>query len=251
MEGGALPRTPTAATVVAIAQDRCGFAHGPAGVTEHARHRRRRIRTWMAVSGGLVLGFAAALAGRWAFTTFGDRVQSVPDTCEVASEVDLFRLPSGASREMFLVPAGPDANGEPALARALYPGEEPPRELASLLLANVSADEPWPVDFEQRPLACRRDAAGAWTPLERLSSASGTRLAPAELLRLRSLGADASRLVVEPRSLRRVLVALPPKCRIGDLSGVQWGETPLVRDKLALERIRLFREDPAAVTMGR
>jgi hypothetical protein len=93
--------------------------------------------------------------------------------------------------------------------------------------------------------------ASAWTPLERPSAAAAQRLTPTDLLRLRSLGAGPGSLVVEPHSLRRVLVALPPKCRMSDLSGVQWGETALVRDRLDLERVRRFREDPAAVTTGR
>jgi hypothetical protein len=168
--------------------------------------------------------------------------------------VDLFRLPSTERREMFLVPAGPDANGEPALAKALFPGEEPPRELAALLLANVSSDEPWAVDFDAKPLSCRRLDGDEWRPLTDLAPAvasASPRLGPSDLLRLRGLGAIGGKMTVEPRSMRRVLVALPPKCRLSDLSDVQWGDVPLLRDQLDLERVRRFREDPAGATMGR
>lgn len=210
-----------------------------------------RIRTWVAVTGGLLLGFVAARAGSWAWTAFGRSRVTAAASAEVASTVDLFRLPPGAHREMFLVPAGPDANGEPHLAAALYPGETPPRELASLMLANLSADEPWSVDLETRPLACRVGDDPSWKRLARSSGETSAALSPQDRLRLTSLGGGSGTVIVEPHSLRRVLVALPPNCRIADLSGVQWGETALVRDRLELERIRRFREDPNAVTMGR
>ena len=212
----------------------------------------RRTPTWAAVATGVLLGLAAAAAGIAAWNAFGRRA-AVPseDARQVAAQVELFRLPPGAHREMFLVPAGPDANGEPALARALFPGEEPPRELASLLLANVSPDEPWTVDLAATPLACRRHATAAWETLGGLGASEASMLGEADRLRLRSLGSAGQTVTVEPRSLRRILFALPPKCRIADLSGVQWGTTPLVRDQLDLERVRRFREDPAAVTTGR
>ena len=214
--------------------------------------RRRRARTWIAVGGGLVIGFVAAFAGTIAWNLFGRRADDAPPRGrEVAQQVDLFRLPSRARQEMFLVPAGPDANGEPRLATALFPDEDPPRELALLLLANVSPDEPWHVDLDAAPLACRTSAGSALTPLQKLDPTGAARLAPSDRLRLRSLSAAGGKLTVEPRSMLRVLLALPPKCRLADLSDVQWGETPLVRDQLDLERIRRFREDPAAVTTGR
>lgn len=203
------------------------------------------------MTAGLALGFVAASAGKLAWSTFGRKAaQATEGGRAVATLVDLFRLPPSAQREMFLVPSGPDANGEPSLAAALFPGEEPPRELASLLVANVSADEPWTLDLDAEPLRCRRAGADSWEPLRGLDPAKA-KLDPADLLRLRGLGGGGARITVEPRSLRRVLMALPPRCRIGDLSDVQWGGTALVRDRLDLERVRRFREDPAAVTTGR
>jgi hypothetical protein len=213
--------------------------------------RRRAVPTWAAVLAGAALGLLAAFGGSLAWNSLARRSAAAPGAAhEVANRVDLFRLPPSAHREMFLVPAGPDANGEPSLAKALFPGEDPPRELASLLLANVSPDEPWTVDLEAQPLACRRSGSG-WEPLRGPAPSAATRLAAPDLLRLRSLGSAGGRVVVEPRTMRRVLVALPPNCRIADLSDVQWGTTPLVRDQLDLERIRRFREDPSAVTTGR
>ena len=202
----------------------------------------------MAVTGGLLLGFVAARVGSWAFSAFGRSRPEAGASAQIASTVGLFRLPPGAHREMFLVPAGPDANGEPHLAAALFPGEAPPRELASLMLANVSPDDTWSVDLDARPLSCRVGDDPVWRPLAR---ATGGALSPQDRLRLTSLGGGGGPVLVEPRSLRRLLLALPPNCRIADLSGVQWGETALVRDALELERIRRFREDPSAVTMGR
>ena len=214
--------------------------------------RPGRATMWTAVAAGLAMGFAAATLATLGWDALRRRGSepSVPPR-EVASRVDLFRLPSGGPREMFLVPAGPDANGEPALARSLFPGEEPPRTLATLLVANVAPEEAWTLDLEATPLACRRSADGAWEPLLGLDARDGGTLSAAERLRLRSLGATGKRVVVEARSLRQVLMALPPRCTISDLSAVQWGRTPLVRDALELERIRRFREDPAAVTTGR
>src|SRR5262245_45449214 len=99
------------------------------------------------------MGMAAAFAGMYLWNTFGRKPADEPPPWRgTAAEVDLFRLPSAQDREMFLLPAGPDANGEPALADALFPGEAPPRELASLLVANVSTDRPWDVDLDAAPL---------------------------------------------------------------------------------------------------
>jgi hypothetical protein len=202
-----------------------------------------------------VLGFLAAAAGTtlWTVLSRGNG-ESSGEWREIATQVDLFRLPSTDRREMFLVPAGPNAEGEPLLAKALFPGEEPPRELASLLLANVSPDEPWAVDLETKPLSCRRVDDDVWRPITGVApstAADGPRLTPTELLRLRGLGAGVGKTTVEPRSLRRVLLALPPNCRLSDLSDVQWDGVPLVRDQLELERVRRFREDPAGATIGR
>jgi hypothetical protein len=210
---------------------------------------RARIPSWLAVATGAALGLAFATGGVAAWNAYvRSRRGGGTGVREVAAMVDLFRLPPSRDREMLLVPAGPDANGEPSLARALFPGEEPPRELASLLLANVSPDEAWTVDRVASPLSCRGSETDAWLPL---AGVGGESLSPAEALRLRSLGGPPERLVVEPGSMRRVLMALPANSRLPDLSGVQWGDMPLVRDRLELERVRRFREDPAAVRAGR
>jgi hypothetical protein len=215
------------------------------------RPRGRATPTWVAVLAGAALGLGVAFGGSLAWSAIAHRAASATGAGgEVAAQVDLFRLPASPHREMFLVPAGPDANGEPALAKALFPGEDPPRELASLLLANVSPDEPWTVDLDAQPLACRRSGA-EWETLRGLAASGASHLAEGDRLRLRGLGAAGGRVVVEPKSMRRVLVALPRNCRISDLSDVQWGTTPLYRDQLDLERIRRFREDPSAVTTGR
>jgi len=215
----------------------------------------RRPPTWLAVVAGAALGFLAAFGGAGVWNTYfrGDAAPSPPARAAAAS-VDLFRLPPSGRREMYLVPAGPDATGEPALARALFPEENPPRELASLLLANVSPDEPWLVDLDAAPLACRRTDGGAWTSIEGVATtvASGAaRISSSDMVRLRGLGAVGGKVMVEPRSLRHVLLALPRNCRLADLSDVQWGDARLLRDRLELSRIRRFREDPAAVTAGR
>jgi len=210
-----------------------------------------RPPTWLAVAAGAGLGFFAAFLAAGAWNAFGRRDAVAPGVERTAPpQVDLFRLPSKANREMVLVPAGPDASGEPRLAAALFPNENPPRELAALLLANVSPDEPWLVDLDAAPLACRRADDAAWTPLAPLALDASS-LTAAERLRLRGLGAVGGKLTVEPRSLRQVLLALPPNCRLGDLSGVQWGDMKLERDRLDLTRVRRFREDPAAATAGR
>jgi hypothetical protein len=216
---------------------------------------RRRPPTWLAVVVGAALGLLVAFAGAGVWNAYVRRDAAPPSSERGANaSVDLFRLPPSGRREMYLVPAGPDATGEPLLAKALFPEEDPPRELASLLLANVSPDEPWLVDLDATPLACRRGDGGAWTSLEGLAPAvasGAARISSSEMLRLRGLGAVGGKVTVEPRSLRHVLLALPRNCRLADLAGVQWGDTPLLRDRLELSRIRRFREDPAAVTAGR
>lgn len=169
-----------------------------------------------------------------------------------ASEVDLFRLPSGAVYELLLCDAGPDASGEPQLAAALFPDEDPPRRLATLFLANVDrggaqGGTPWTVDLTTQPLRAR-DADGAWRSLDPLPATE----IPAWLeLRRRSLGGGRTAARVEPGSVQQMLLALPPGRRVGDLSDVQWGDVPLVRDRLELERLRRFRLDPAGTTTGR
>jgi hypothetical protein len=204
----------------------------------------------MAVAGGVLMGLVSAMAGTYGWRLLARRADPPIEEARAVQVLDLFRLPSGARREMFLVPAGPDGIGEPGLAASLFPDEDPPRELASLLVANVSAEEPWRVDLEGQSLRCRAEGDPSWRPIERLPAAPPS-VSAAEALRLRGLGAGDAAVTVEPRSLRQVLLALPRGCRFSALSDVQWGTTPLVRDKLDAERIRHFREDPAAATTGR
>jgi hypothetical protein len=205
------------------------------------------------VLGGLALGFLAAAGGSGAWRLFGPQAADEVVTARPAPErVRLFRLTADADRAALLVPAGPDETGEPRLAAALFPGEDPARELASLLFANVSPDRAWDVDLATRPVRCRGAGDAEWRVLTGAAERGAQgRLDPADALRLRALGGTETRLVVEPHSVRRVLVALPPGRRMEDLSDVQWGDAPFVRDELDLERLRRFREDPAAVTTGR
>ncbi len=219
----------------------------------HVTGRVRISTSGLGVVAGAGLGFLAAFLGTLAWNARARTAgPSAALTRGAQSEVDLFRLPSSEHREMVLLPAGPDADGEPGLAKALFPDETPPRELASLLLANVSSADPWLVDFDAQQLRCRRAGDDAWTAITGVAStAASVPLSASELLRLRGLGSASGKLTVEPRSLRHVLLALPPKCRLEDLSDVQWDGTPLLRDRLDVERIRRLREDPAAVTTGR
>jgi hypothetical protein len=199
---------------------------------------------------GAAAGVLAVVAGSALWQAFGRRTTPSVEISHGASEsLDLFRLPSGAAREMFLVPAGPDGIGEPALAGALFPGENPPRELAELYVANVSTDETWRLDLAGESIRCRSAAGADWRSLEALRPE--TALDGAQTLRLRSLGGGESDVSVQPKSMRHVLLALPRGMRFSSISDVQWGTTPLLRDRLDVERIRRFREDPAATTTGR
>lgn len=209
----------------------------------------RAPRPWVAIALGASTGLLAAAAGILAWTLWNGRSRhDVPPPHETA-QIDLFRLSSGGAREAMLVPAGPDATGEPRLAERLFPGEKPPRELASLVLSNVSPREAWDVDLRAEPIRCRV-AGGVWEDV-RLLGEMRAGLAPAEDVRLRALGGLESRVRLEPGALRQVLLALPANRRISDLSDVEWGGRPLVRERLGLERLRRFREDPAATVTGR
>lgn len=192
------------------------------------------------------LGVAAVTIGIW---SAWQRARSVdlPAPREVA-RVRLFRLPSGGAREAILLRAGPDATGEPRLAERLF-GADESRELVSLVLANVSPADPWEVDLREAPLRCRSGGT-SWEEIARLDGPF-SELSPADELRLRSLGAGTTRVRVEPGSLRQVLLALPPGRKLEDLTDVQWGERPLTRDQLDLERVRRFREDPGGTFTGR
>jgi hypothetical protein len=208
----------------------------------------RAPRPWAAVLLGAAagLGMAAIALGAWSAWRAAT-APTLPAPRE-AARVDLFRLPSGGAREALLLPAGPDAAGEPRLAERIF-GSADARELVSLFLANVSREEPWDVDLAQAPLRCRAGAA-SWEEIGRLDGPFPG-LPPTDELRLRSLGAGATRLRVEPGTLRQVLLALPPGRKLAELTDVQWGERPLTRDRLDLERVRRFREDPAGTFSGR
>jgi len=215
-------------------------------VSDAPRRTLRASHPWAAVLLGASTGFLAAALGIGLWTFVHSHRDDLPPRREVA-QIDLFRLPSGATHEAMLVPAGPDATGEPRLAAALFPGG--PRELVTLLVANVSPTEPWDVDLVGEPLRCR-SGTGAWETIEPLTGRAAG-LPPADGLRLRSLGSEAAQARLEPGSLRPFLLALPDGRRLSDLTDVQWGDRPLTRDRLGLERLRRFREDPAGMTTGR
>ena len=209
----------------------------------------RAPRAWVAIALGASTGLFAAAAGIFLWTLWSGRSRrDVPPPHDTA-QVDLFRLPSGGAREAMLVPAGPDAAGEPRLAERLFPGEAPPRELASLVLSNVSPKEAWDVDLGAEPIRCRV-AGGVWEDV-RLLGGLRAGLDPADDLRLRALGGTESHVRLEPGALRQVLLALPANRRLSDLSDVEWGGRPLVRERLGIERLRRFRENPAAAVTGR
>lgn len=206
----------------------------------------REIRPWPGIVYGAATGLLASALGIGAWMYLRARPAPLPPARETP-QVDLFRLPSGFAREAMLVPAGPDAIGEPRLAARLFP--DGPRELVTLLLANVSAKDPWDVDLATEPLRCRA-GDGPWEELALLDGA-GARLPAADDLRLRGLGAGSVRVRVDPGSLRQVLLALPPRRKFADLTDVQWGGAALTRDRLEVARLRRFREDPAGTTTGR
>lgn len=211
----------------------------------------RAPRPWAAVTLGASTGFLAAAVGILVWTLY--RRVSAPDLPppQETATVALFRLPSGGAREAILVPAGPDATGEPRLVSRLFPGATPPRELVTLLLANVSPSDAWDVDLSAEPLRCRA-GSGPWEPIAAVPHGPGAGLDAADDLRMRSLGGGgAAHFSLEPGSLRQVLLTLPPGRKMGDLTDVEWGGRPLTRDRLEMERLRRFREDPAGTTTGR
>lgn len=209
----------------------------------------RRRSAWLSIGAGLGLGvLVAVIAALGMEAFFSLRSGGDEQPAQTAEALQLFRLPNGGPHEAYLLPAGPDGQGEERLAGQLFPGEAPTRRLASLLLANVSESEAWDVDLEAEALRCRTSESAPWEPLERLPSgiddAPGA-LDPSSRLRLRSLGAGVVRLSLQPRSMKRVLLALPPDRQFSDLSDVQWGALTLRADRLDLEQARDLREDPA------
>lgn len=209
----------------------------------------RAPRPWAAILLGASTGllFAALAIAGWSW--WDSRPSADLPPRGVASAVDVFRLPSGRAHEALLVPAGPDAIGEPRLSAALFPGETPPRELASFVLANVSPRDEWQVDLARRPVRGRVEG-GAWEEFGVLDGVA-ERAGDADAVRLRALGGGLTELSLRPGSIRRVLLALPKNRKLSDLRDVEWDGSPLERDRLPAERLRRFREDPVAAMAGR
>jgi len=203
------------------------------------------------VLGGAVAGIALATAVIVAWSFLGPepedagRAASRPDTL-----VSVFRLPRGAAYEMLLAPAGPDASGEPALSAGLFPGEQPPRELASVLVANTGALGDWEVDLGSPPVRAKASDA-SWFQLDAVEDAAVSGLDPGLALRFRGLGGGALRRSVAPGTLRRFLLVLPAGRRFADISVVQWGDRTLEPGQIDLERLHAFRERPADVPPAR
>ena len=202
------------------------------------------LRPWVAILGGAVAGVALAAAVIVAWSYLGPappgagRAASRPDTL-----VDVFRLPAGAGESMLVARAGPDASGEPALSAGLFPGEEPVRELASVVVANLSEADSIDVDLAAEPLrACTDDAD--WFELSAVATATAHSLDPTLALRFRGLGGQLGAQSIAPGTLRRFLVALPPGRRFADVSVVQWGDRKLERDRIDVENLHAIRERP-------
>ena len=202
------------------------------------------VRPWVAVAGGAVAGVVLATAVIVGWGLVGARFRDVgqaaarPDTA-----VDVFRLPPGAAFEMLVAPAGPDAQGETEIAERLFPGEEPPRRLAAVLVANTGALGDWEVDLAAPPLRARFGGAD-WVDLAAVDAARTDALGPALALRFRSLGGVPGPRRIEPGTMRRFLLALPPGRTLEDASGVQWGDRVLRRESMDLESFHAFRESP-------
>lgn len=211
--------------------------------------RMARRRSWITVLTGVSAGVLVAILCSMLVRRLADMGHTGGREPVTASLVDFYRLPSGRDQALLVLRAGPDASGEQTLSRRLFPGETPERELATVLVANASSDEPWDVDLEQSPLRLRTGDGSTWEPFvqlaERLDGASDE-LTPADRLRLRGLGAGTTRFRLEPRSARQVLLALPPARRFEQVSDVQWGDTLLRRDHADVERLRALRQDPSA-----
>ncbi len=203
------------------------------------------------MTAGVLAGVALALGvlAAWRLLPTGAEAPTATAAPPAATpSLDCFRLPWGGARELLLVPAGPDGVGEPALSARLFPDEDPGRSLASLLVANVSGEERWDVDLADRPLMARV-GDGPWVRLDADVATNG--LSGSEAARLRALGHGSTRFTLEPGSLRRVLVALPPRRGLAELTDVKWGDESLLRDRLDLRTVRRFRLDPGAVAAGR
>jgi hypothetical protein len=199
---------------------------------------------------GVVAGVVVAIASSSLVQRLADLASGARHTTvAAASAVPYFRLPAGREQAVLVLRAGPDGSGEQSLSRHLFPGETPERDLAAVLVANVSSEAAWDVDLEQLAPRFRVGESGDWEPFEHLAARlddAPTDLSAADRLRLRGLGAGALRFTLEPRSARQVLLALPPDRQFEQVSDVQWGETVLRRDRADVERLRALRQDPSA-----
>lgn len=200
------------------------------------------LRPWVAILGGAAAGVVLAALVIVAWSYLGPdpggagRAASRPDT-----EVDVFRSPPGSAESMLVARAGPDAGGEPALAAGLFPGEEPARELASIVVVNRGEVEVFDIDLANTPLRARTDDT-EWFELAAVAPAALEALDPNLALRFRGLGGEIDRRSIAPGTLRRFLLALPPGRRFSDVSVVQWGDRTLERGRIDVERLHEFRE---------
>ncbi len=201
-------------------------------------------RQWSAVLAGAVAGVVFATAIVLAVAWFGEPPAGPGVTsARPDSPVPLFRLDASPAHELLLVPAGPDALGEPGLAHRLFGDAPPRRELAALLLANVADQGDWDVDLRAPALRARTAPDAAWLELEPVPPELVDRALDASgRLRARSIGGGLASVRVGPHSLRQVLLALPPGWRLHELSDVQWGERPLQRADTDVEGLHAYRE---------
>lgn len=205
------------------------------------------LRPVTAVLGGLVAGvlLASAVVIGWSLIRTDSRragyAASRPD-----SRIGVFRLDGTGGGELLLAPAGPDGTGEPAISTALFPDEVPARELASVLVANTNvAGDAFEVDLASVPLRARAGTDQPWFDLQPIRGRDD--LAPTVALRLRTVGGTRGSVTVAPGKLSRLLVALPPGRQLSDVSDVQWGERPLLADRMDLETLHAYREAPTSV----
>jgi len=210
--------------------------------------RSRANSVWLTVAVGVLGGVAMAVFATWAARSLWKSDAASIPVAQATPEIRLFRLPSGREHAAMVCPAGPDGSGEQRLSAALFPDEETPRELASFLLANASDTETWDVDLASVPLRFRVAAGSDWETFEALGdrlSGDAAKLSASDRLRLRGLGAGSSVFKLEPRTSRRVLLALPRSRQFRELSDVEWGTDALTFDEVAVGAFRTLRQDPS------